>query len=69
LDRYSEVLSDRYLAIDEVGLTSALRFYVEGFSKRSKIEVDLELQEHASKLSKAQELVVFRVVQESLTSA
>jgi PAS domain S-box-containing protein len=54
--------------LDEVGLTSALRFFVEGFSKRSKIEVDLELPEDASKLSKAQELVVFRVVQESLTN-
>jgi PAS domain S-box-containing protein len=54
--------------LDEVGLTSALRFYVEGFSKRSKIEVDLELPEDASRLSKAQELIVFRVVQESLTN-
>ena len=28
--------------LDEAGLASALRLYVEGFAQRSKIEVDLE---------------------------
>ena len=54
--------------LDEVGLASALRWYVEGFSKRSGIEVELELPEDSGRLSKALELVIFRVVQESLTN-
>ena len=54
--------------LDEAGLASAIRWYVEGFSKRSGIEVDLDLPEHSSRLPRALELVVFRVVQESLTN-
>jgi signal transduction histidine kinase len=54
--------------LDEAGLASAIRWYVEGFSKRSGIQVDLDLPEPTSRLSKALELVVFRVVQESLTN-
>lgn len=29
--------------LDEVGLSSALRFYLEGFAERSKIKADLEI--------------------------
>jgi signal transduction histidine kinase len=54
--------------LDEVGLNSALRWYVDGFSERSKIKVDLELPEDFGRLPKELELVVFRVVQESLTN-
>jgi PAS domain S-box-containing protein len=54
--------------LDEVGLESALRWYVDGFSERSQIKVDLELQAEPGKLSKELELVIFRVVQESLTN-
>lgn len=54
--------------LDEAGLNSALRWYVEGFSQRSGIEVDLELPEDSSRIEKTLELVVFRVVQESLTN-
>ena len=54
--------------LDEAGLSSALRWYVEGFSKRSGIEVQLELPEGSARLPKALELVIFRVVQESLTN-
>ena len=54
--------------LDEAGLASAIRWYVEGFAKRSGIEVDLDLPEHSSRLPRALELVVFRVVQESLTN-
>lgn len=54
--------------LDEAGLKSALKWYVEGFSKRSGIAVDLELPEDSKRLPKAIESVVFRVVQESLTN-
>ncbi|MGB7601231.1 MAG: PAS domain S-box protein [Candidatus Sulfotelmatobacter sp.] len=54
--------------LDEAGLKSALQWYVEGFSKRSGIEVDLELPADSRRIPRALELVVFRIVQESLTN-
>jgi len=54
--------------LDEVGLRSALQWYVDGFSERSKIKVDLELPPELARLPKELELVIFRVVQESLTN-
>jgi PAS domain S-box-containing protein len=54
--------------LDEAGLKSALYWYVEGFSKRSGIAVDLEFPEDFSRIPRPLELVVFRVVQESLTN-
>jgi PAS domain S-box-containing protein len=54
--------------LDEAGLAYALRWYVEGFSERSKIKVDIDLQEDMGRLPNELELVIFRVVQESLTN-
>jgi PAS domain S-box-containing protein len=54
--------------LDEAGLGSALRWYVNGFSERSKIKVDLDLPDDLGRLPSDVELVVFRVVQESLTN-
>ena len=54
--------------LDEVGLESALRWYVGGFSERSKIKVDLRLTQNLGRLPKELEIVIFRVVQESLTN-
>jgi PAS domain S-box-containing protein len=54
--------------LDEAGLKSALRWYVEGFSKRSGIRVDLELPEDSSRLPREIEIVVFRIAQEGLTN-
>jgi len=54
--------------LDEAGLGSALQWYVEGFSKRSKIAVDLDLPGDLSRLPRELELVLFRTVQESLTN-
>jgi PAS domain S-box-containing protein len=54
--------------LDEAGLRSALQWYVEGFSKRSGIEVDLELPADFGRLPRPLELVIFRVVQEGLTN-
>jgi PAS domain S-box-containing protein len=54
--------------LDEIGLESALRWYVDGFSQRSKIKVDLGLPADLGRLPRELELVIFRVVQESLTN-
>ena len=54
--------------LDEAGFASAARWFVEGFSKRSNIEVECDIPQHSERLSKECELVLFRVLQESLTN-
>jgi two-component system, NarL family, sensor kinase len=55
--------------LDEVGLDSALRWYIDGFSDRSKITVDTMLASGFTEdLSRDMALSVFRIVQESLTN-
>ena len=54
--------------LDEVGLSSALRLYVEGFADRSKIKVDLEIPDNFGRLPRDLETTVFRIVQECLTN-
>ncbi len=54
--------------LDEAGLNSASRWFVEGFGKRSGIDVDLDIQDGAGRLPEPTELVLFRVLQESLTN-
>ncbi len=55
--------------LDEVGLLSALSWYVEGLTKRSGIEISLEVQPRDfPRLSVDVETAVFRIVQEALTN-
>jgi signal transduction histidine kinase len=54
--------------LDEAGLSSALRWYVEGFAERSKIKVGLDLPDNFGRYSRELETAVFRVVQECLTN-
>jgi signal transduction histidine kinase len=54
--------------LDEAGLASALRWYVEGFTQRSKIQVEAEFPDDFGRLSQELETAIFRVVQESLTN-
>lgn len=54
--------------LDECGLTSAVTWYVEGFSQRSGIQVNLNLPRDLQRLTGGLELVLFRIVQESLTN-
>ncbi len=54
--------------LDEAGLPSAIRCYVEGFADRSKIPVRLEIPENLGRLSPELETTIFRVVQEGLTN-
>jgi signal transduction histidine kinase len=53
--------------LDEVGLRPAVRWYVEGFTSRSGIQVDLNLGKF-ERLPGPMELALFRVIQESLTN-
>jgi len=54
--------------LDEVGLASGLRSYLDGFTERSKIRVDLELPEDLGRLQQDLETAIFRIVQECLTN-
>jgi CheY-like chemotaxis protein len=55
--------------LDEVGLESALRWYVDGFAERSKIAVQVRIQAGFGEgLSRDIALSLFRVVQECLAN-
>jgi PAS domain S-box-containing protein len=54
--------------LDEAGLASAARWYVEGFAQRSGIEAKLGLPSELGRLPEAVELTLFRILQESLTN-
>jgi signal transduction histidine kinase len=54
--------------LDEAGLASALRWYIEGFAQRSQIQVDLELPADFRRLDRESETAIFRTVQECLTN-
>lgn len=53
--------------LDEVGFSSAAQWYVEGFTKRSGVKANLELAT-TPRLTKDEELVFFRILQECLTN-
>ena len=67
-----EVRTTSYLLhpplLDEVGIASAARWFVDGLARRSGIRLDCEIQEQIPRPSRACELVLFRVLQESLTN-
>jgi two-component system NarL family sensor kinase len=54
--------------LDEVGLKSAIVWYLEGFTARSGIKTTLSVSSDLKRLSRDFELAVFRVLQESLTN-
>lgn len=55
--------------LDEVGLCSALRSYVEGLTKRSGIVTVIDVQpQDFPRLAPAVEIAIYRVVQEALTN-
>ena len=55
--------------LDEVGLVSALRWYLEGLSERSGIEVQLEVDPpNLGRLRPELETAIFRIIQEALTN-
>jgi signal transduction histidine kinase len=55
--------------LDEVGLLSALRWYVDGFAQRSGIETSIEVDPpDFPRLPAELETAIFRIVQESLSN-
>jgi two-component system, NarL family, sensor kinase len=55
--------------LDEIGLQSALQFYLEGFTKRSGIEVFLDVKPSSfPRLALEMETAIFRIIQEAVTN-
>lgn len=54
--------------LDEAGLSSAIRWYTDGFVQRSHIKVDVDCPSDFPRLSRDVETAMFRVVQECLTN-
>ncbi len=54
--------------LDELGLMAAVRWYAEGFRKRSGIYLEVEVPVQLPRLAGDKETVLFRIVQESLTN-
>jgi PAS domain S-box-containing protein len=68
----SEIRTVSYLLhppmLEEMGLSSALPMYIEGFAKRSKVKVTFDAPPDLARLPQECELTLFRVVQECLTN-
>jgi signal transduction histidine kinase len=68
----SEIRTISYLLhpplLDEMGLRVAVMMYVEGFSERSNIRVDLQIPDALDRLPGEVETVLFRVIQQSLAN-
>jgi two-component system NarL family sensor kinase len=54
--------------LDELGLSSAARWYAAGFTKRTGIPIDIDVPQGIKRLSPDAEVAIFRVLQESLTN-
>jgi PAS domain S-box-containing protein len=54
--------------LDHAGLRSALEWYIDGFTQRSKVKVDLDVSIGQERLAEIVERTLFRIVQESLTN-
>jgi signal transduction histidine kinase len=54
--------------LDEMGLPAALRWFCDGFAKRSDIPVELEIRPDIGRMREEVELALFRVAQEALTN-
>jgi PAS domain S-box-containing protein len=54
--------------LDELGLVSAVKEYAEGFSERSGIKLELDIQAGFGRLPQDAETALFRIVQETLAN-
>src|SRR5579864_3038909 len=54
--------------LDEAGFGCAAEWYIEGFAKRSGVKVSLDIATEQERLPMNVEIVLFRIVQESLTN-
>jgi PAS domain S-box-containing protein len=71
-DSIKEVRTISYLLyppmLEEMGLQSAIPWYLDGFSTRSGIKTSFEVHSDFGRLSRDSELAMFRVLQETLTN-
>src|ERR1700726_1446136 len=71
-DSLKEVRTISYLLyppmLEELGLKSAIPWYLDGFSKRSGIKTAFEVPREFDRIPSDLELALFRVLQESLTN-
>jgi PAS domain S-box-containing protein len=69
---HNELRTTSYLLhpplLDEAGLASAINWYVQGLSERSGMTIEFHASKYLGRLPRELELVVFRLVQESLTN-
>jgi signal transduction histidine kinase len=54
--------------LEEMGLKSAIPWYLDGFSARSGIKTSFDVQTDFGRLPRDSELALFRVLQEGLTN-
>jgi two-component system NarL family sensor kinase len=54
--------------LDELGLSSAVKWYLDGFTSRTGIHIETEIPSDIQRLSPDAEVAIFRVLQESLTN-
>ena len=54
--------------LDEMGLESAVAWYVEGFAKRSGVNVTVAIEPNIRRLDVETETAIFRIIQECLTN-
>lgn len=54
--------------LDEFGFASAAKWYIDGFVKRSKIDVAFDIATNFERMPEEIEIALFRILQESLTN-
>lgn len=54
--------------LEDIGLEEAVRWYANGFAKRSELELELDVKDADARLPRELELALFRTLQESLTN-
>jgi PAS domain S-box-containing protein len=71
-DLTEEIRTTSYLLhppmLDETGLASALRWYIDGLAERSSLSIELIIPDNLERLAPDVELAIFRLVQECLTN-
>jgi len=54
--------------LDEVGLVSAAKWLIEGYTRRTGVDVSFQIQTQLERLPRNSELALFRIIQETLTN-
>jgi len=71
-DLTREIRTTSYLLhppmLDDSGLLSALRWYIDGLAERSDLSIELNIPDNLERLAPELELAIFRLVQECLTN-